>query len=130
MSKSYFETNNTKFPVDEFIACKNKDTKLHKTNAYDSLEMQTFIYDKKKGVRQFCKFKKGHCEKPHYHSGSYEWFVISGKFNVKNPVTNKEIILESGDYYYNPNNVPHTEVCIEDGDVFWIYNGEHDYHTL
>ncbi len=87
----------------------------------DKVIMKTCI-NEKGGVRMFCHMKKGFYMNKHKHLGRYEWVVLSGKFRFKNPVTGEINILERGDYYVNPPNTPHEEECLEDGDIFWIYN--------
>jgi len=110
------------FPEDEFLLEHSTDPdKFITHNGYGNLRMRTFVYGEQ-GVRMLCQMKKGHIEPPHYHKGRYEWFVLSGKYMVRNPITGKERIVQAGDYYYNPPNVPHTEECLEDGELLWMYD--------
>jgi len=81
--------------------------------------------------REIWHFEKGFSLEPHYHSGTYEWYVLSGKFKMINPETNDETILQKGDYYYNPPNMPHYEICLEEGKVLWMYSGaEYDFNLI
>lgn len=118
------------FPKDEYYLTDSADkSKYVMHNGYGNLEMRTFVFGET-GVRMLCKFKKGHIEPPHYHDGRYEWYVISGKYMVRNPLTKKEDIVSAGDYYCNPPGVPHEEECLEDGEVLWIYDKIPDCHCL
>mmetsp|Transcript_10429 Transcript_10429/g.18772 ORF Transcript_10429/g.18772 Transcript_10429/m.18772 type:complete len:213 (-) Transcript_10429:107-745(-) len=95
----------------------------------DGVRMRTYAYGES-GVRQMVFLPKGHVEAPHFHSGQYEWLVLSGVFKVRNPCTGREHILREGDYYCNPGGVPHTEEVLEAGYVFWIYHQVPDCHCL
>lgn len=116
---------------DDFIYEKSDDkTKYIMAAGYgNGCLMRTFMFGEE-GVRMICKMKKGHVEPPHFHKGRYEWYVISGKYLVRNPVTGKEAILTSGDYYYNPPNTPHTEEVLESGKLLWMYDRIPDCHCL
>jgi len=109
--------------IDEFMVEETGDnSRFLKADGYgDGCLMRTFVYGEQ-GVRMLCRMKKGHIEPPHYHKGRYEWFVISGKYLVRNPITGKESIVKAGDYYYNPPNVPHTEEVLESGELLWMYD--------
>ena len=111
------------FSTDEFMVESSSDqSKFLITDGYgDTCLMRTFVFGKQ-GVRALCQMKKGHIEEPHYHKGRYEWYVISGKYLVRNPTTGKETILKAGDYYYNPPNVPHAEEVLESGVLLWMYD--------
>ena len=124
------KNSSTEWTTDEFLlesTEKKGGWVSHK--GYGNLEMRTFVYGEQ-GVRMLCRMKKGHIEPPHYHKGRYEWFVLSGKYKVRNPVTGKESIVKAGDYYYNPPNTPHQEECLEDGELLWMYDRLPDCHCL
>ncbi len=111
------------FSTDEFMCIDSKNqSQFLKADGYgDGCLMRTFVFGEQ-GVRMLCQMKKGHVEPPHYHKGRYEWYVISGKYLVRNPITGKEAIVKAGDYYYNPPNVPHTEEVLESGVLLWMYD--------
>lgn len=118
------------WPTDEYLLeSSNTLDKWISHPGYRNLEMRTFVYGKQ-GVRMLCKMKKGHIEPPHYHKGRYEWFVLSGKYKVRNPITKKESIVKAGDYYYNPPNTPHQEECLEEGELLWMYDRLPDCQCL
>ena len=126
--------NAPSFPENEYFVHKSNpdESDLITHEAYsDSCRMKYYVMDKQgKGVRMFCKFKKGHVEEPHFHLQRYEWIVISGKYRVTNPITGKTDIVKGGDYYCNPGGVPHQSECLEDGTLIWLYDGIPDTQCI
>lgn len=96
---------------------------------YENLQMKVIINDKT-GYRLYCKVKKGNIEHPHYHHGKYELFMIKGIMKYTNVNTNESVILKAGDYYYNPPKIPHKSICLEDAEMFWLYDKEPDCNCL
>ena len=116
------------FPTRTFGVIKTKNIIPKFFPKYGSNSWYQPIIRDNEGERWLCHFKKGFKLEPHNHKGRYEWYVLSGKFLFMNPETKESVILEKGDYYCNPPEVPHCEECLEDGEVLWIYNmkEEHD----
>ena len=98
-------------------------------DGYGSLEMKVLINDNN-GYRLYCKSKKGHIELPHYHNGKYELFMIKGMVKYIDYNTKEELILTSGDYYYNPPKNPHSSIALEDSEFLWIYDRKPDCSSL
>lgn len=114
------------YPKNDFISVSEKTLIPEIMGRYTDLCICYKVISDNTGERWYCDFKKGFKLEKHTHEGRYEWFVISGKFRFTNPDTKKTCILEAGDYYCNPANVPHEEECLEDGRIIWLYNKKED----
>ena len=122
--------NSSCFPTDNhLIVSTNNQSDLKTGPGYEKLLMKTLVNDKN-GYRLFCKIKKGNIEYPHYHLGRYEMFVLSGKLLYKNEENGEEIILTKGDYYCNPPLIKHSSICLEDAEIFWLYDKEPDCQCI
>lgn len=103
----------------------NNPNELFTGPGYENLKMKVLMNDPS-GYRLYCEVKKGNIEYPHYHCGKYELFMLYGKILYKNEETGEEVILEKGDYYYNPPYVRHSSICLEDCAMLWMYDKEPD----
>lgn len=113
------------FPLNNFVKISINNIKpvIYKNN--DKCKCYPLISDNK-GERWICKMKKGLKLEPHLHAGRYELYMLKGKMKYVNSITNEETILVKGDYYCNPVNIPHNEECLEDTEMFWLYNKKCD----
>tara|TARA_B110000285_G_scaffold234248_1_gene310536 strand:- start:938 stop:1375 length:438 start_codon:yes stop_codon:yes gene_type:complete len=114
--------NASKFPTTNHLMVSTSDTNEFKSGpGYEKLLMKTLISDTN-GYRSFCKIKKGNIEHPHFHYGRYELFVISGLLKYTNEETKEDFFLKKGDYYCNPPLLKHSSICLEDAEIFWMYD--------
>lgn len=111
------------YPLKDFLVVNTKLIEPLIYKKYPNCVSYPIISDKE-GERWICEFKTGFVLPPHSHLGRYEWYVLSGKFRFTNPESGKSVILNEGDYYCNPPNIPHNEECLKDGRVLWIYNAD------
>ncbi|MEH6679077.1 MAG: cupin domain-containing protein [Sediminicola sp.] len=84
----------------------------------DGVERQILGFDRSVMMVNV-KFRKGAIGPVHQHYHTQVSHVIHGKFEMT--IDNVSKILEKGDSFYVPPNVPHGTICLEDGillDVF------------
>ena len=114
------------FPNNNFVKISLRDIKPIIYERYGDLCKCYPMISDNRGERWIVKFKKGFKLDNHTHSGKYEFYMLSGKMRYVNGNTNEECILEKGDYYCNPPNIPHSEECLEDAEMFWMYPQKSD----
>lgn len=122
--------NASKFPKTNHLIVKTNDERELITGpGYEKLRMKVLVNDKN-GYRLYCEIKKGNIEYPHFHHGTYELFMLSGKIMYKNEESGEEVILEKGDYYCNPPMLKHSSICLEDASMLWMYDKEPDCQCI
>ena len=68
------------------------------------------------------KCEKGSAFARHQHLGAGEYFMLSGKTEVRGGVQNGGITAYAGDYGYEPSGVIHDSTCFAEDSVFLFTN--------
>src|SRR6516162_1657489 len=95
----------------------------HGFSSIRELASNSFVRPRRRATGPFCSIcAKGSSIPRHEHLGAGEYYVISGKMEVRGGVENGGITAITGDYGYEPNGVIHDMTNFPEDTVLYFTN--------